>query len=223
MIRKDLCDNVKLSDLQKTMLRMASEKGGGIDFSSVFANFYGWAQDEKGHFSKSRIGMKPYMAAKVAVKKSADRLVKRGLILVSEDNPKRFTITENGKSILLAKPVMAKPELDETPVLAIPAMSEEDQKRYDKFNKEWGKKKKEIDEEFGVTPKAAKGSRLTADEDTTIRAMYLDRDSVSNIAIEINRSESTVRGRIQKLIKKGELAERKDMTPGEERDQILGS
>ena len=93
-----------LSELQKTMLRMTMKElenyntlrdwvlaagktfadseyswmapywAGEVAFSEVFIKVYGWTPGPDGHFPKKDIGQKRYMAAKIAVRKAAERL-----------------------------------------------------------------------------------------------------------------------------------------------------
>jgi hypothetical protein len=79
---------------------MAPYFHGEVAFSEVFTKIYGWKPGPDGHFSKKDIGLKRYMAAKIAVRKAAERLVKRGLIFISG---KYYFITTEGEAILSAK------------------------------------------------------------------------------------------------------------------------
>ncbi len=121
-----------LSDLQKTMLRMSMKElenyntsrnwvlatgktfayseyswmsphwPGEVAFSDVFIKVYGWTLGSDGHFSKKDIGPKRYMAAKIAVRKAAERLVKRGLIYIPRGG-KYYAIKPGAEAILSAK------------------------------------------------------------------------------------------------------------------------
>jgi len=90
------------------------------------------------------------------------------------------------------------------------------------------KPKKEVpapssgDEKTSEAEETGKRKRWNDEEITTLKVMYLDRESMSDIAMAIGRADSTVRSKIKSLIEMGELAERKEMTAGEERKAILG-
>jgi hypothetical protein len=108
-----------LSELQKTMLELAKESltqnwDGYVYFANVFIKVYGWPAPGRrgigifegyGRFSKKEIGVKRYMAAKIAVRKSAQRLVKRGLIYIPGYSGAGYSLTMKGKEFLMAKPV----------------------------------------------------------------------------------------------------------------------
>jgi hypothetical protein len=83
--------------------RIAPNWNGWVDFSAVFVKVYGWVPGRNGRFPKQEIGPKRYVAAKIAVRKSALRLARRGLIYIS--GSKSYALTSKGKAILLAKPV----------------------------------------------------------------------------------------------------------------------
>lgn len=107
-----------LSELQKTMLELARESltqnwDGYVFFNDVFVKFYGWPDPGKrgkgmlescGKFPKKKIGQKRYMAAKIAVRKSVQRLVKRGLIYIPGYSGAGYSLTMKGKEFLSAKP-----------------------------------------------------------------------------------------------------------------------
>ena len=65
----------------------------------IFIKIYGWVPKyEYGNrFSKSEIGLKPYMAAYIAVRKSLDRLKARGLMHSS--NRQYIALTEAGENV----------------------------------------------------------------------------------------------------------------------------
>ena len=78
---------------------------GVIDTTDIFIKFYRWTPrtDRFGnhHFSKSEIGSKAYMAAYIAVRKSLDRLVARGLIY--DDHGGRYSgysLTTEGQNLM---------------------------------------------------------------------------------------------------------------------------
>lgn len=112
-----------LSELQKTMIQMALNKldshhklhdeipasrgtlpiqnfampsnhTGSVAFNDVFIKVYGWTLEPNNFFSKKDIGLKRYMAAKIAVRKAAVRLAKRGLINI-QNGGKYYAIRED--------------------------------------------------------------------------------------------------------------------------------
>ena len=85
---------------------------GAVFFSEVFKKVYGWTPKpdssagmfiRPAKFSKTGIGQKKYMAAYIAVRKAAERLEKRGLIKVVNNND--YYLTDEGKkvAVLLTK------------------------------------------------------------------------------------------------------------------------
>ena len=85
---------------------MAKDNWLGLtDTNAIFIRFYGWnpRTDRFGnhHFSKSEIGSKAYMAAYIAVRKSLNRLVARGLI--HDDHGGRYSgysLTTKGQDLM---------------------------------------------------------------------------------------------------------------------------
>jgi len=80
---------------------------GGVRAIDVLVKVYGWSATTTYSgwrcLPKSEIGQKPYMAAYIAVRKSVQRLAKRGLIATHPNNYSQYWITEEGKKYLLAK------------------------------------------------------------------------------------------------------------------------
>lgn len=96
-----------LSDLQKTMLRMSVDSDDGwVYFRHVFMDVYGWVPEKirfgKPMFSKER-WPEAYMAAYVAVTKSAARLERRGLVHVVLRNGKAYRATDAGRAVVSPK------------------------------------------------------------------------------------------------------------------------
>jgi hypothetical protein len=112
-----------LSKLQKTMLQISwvggmptkfegvacncwgsreTEEGDEVDhvvhLNNIFMAVYGWViNDKTRHFNKNKIGLKPYMAAKIAVHKATQRLVKRGLINRKDEY---YWLTPEGEALM---------------------------------------------------------------------------------------------------------------------------
>lgn len=72
---------------------------GYISTDDIFIKIYGWVPKYKygNRFSKSEIGLKPYMAAYIAVRKSLDRLKARGLMYSS--NRQYIALTKAGENL----------------------------------------------------------------------------------------------------------------------------
>jgi len=78
---------------------------GLIDVRDIFVKVYGWHLRERSYgatyFSKAEIGVKPYMAAYIAVRKSLDRLVARGLIYDSHGGRySGYSLTTKGQDLM---------------------------------------------------------------------------------------------------------------------------
>jgi hypothetical protein len=87
--------------------------------TDVFVKYYHWtplsAWRGESKFSKAKIGLKPYMAAYLAVRKSLARLESRGLIYLSGDKSS-YALTSEGKDLmakLMQRPGKENPKLVE--------------------------------------------------------------------------------------------------------------